>query len=541
MKIRPLLLLLIVLLCGKGHAQTDRSDAAPIDSVHQYFYEDLYEKMLIRNMDNMLDLWYVNRELTNSKSVLCKLNDDTVSLVHNDSLYIVRLNAISSVIPLAYNDKVKRWIELYTEKRKRSSAAMLGLAQYYFPWMKEIFDKYDVPEELIYLAIIESALNPNAVSKAGATGIWQFMYTTGKMYDLEVNTFIDDRRDPYKATDAAARHLHDLYKIFNDWGLAIAAYNCGPGNVRKAIARAGGGVHDFWSLSRFLPKETQNYFPAYIGALYLMEYHTLHGIQSAEITVPTAVDTIMLQKEVHLEQVATVLELNLEEVKLLNPQYKRLVIPAFIASYPLRLKVPDIIRYMELKDSVHSYNYETYFTPIKVYENQFTGKVDPSLKTGKTYHTVKKGETLSSIASKHQLSVYELKKMNKLTNNTIKIGQRLLVGYTVVEEPKAEPKTVAVENEATLAGIAESDSTGQHAVNVSNPQDSIPKAENSVGNEEPKKVENSEPTYYTVAKGDTFYSIAKKFGITPQRLADYNNIQNMNQLSIGQKLKIPRD
>ncbi|MDL2296514.1 LysM peptidoglycan-binding domain-containing protein, partial [Bacteroidales bacterium OttesenSCG-928-E04] len=450
--------------------------------------------------------------------------DDTTSVANNDSLYAVRLRSISTVIPLAYNDKVKRWIELYSEKRKRSSSAMLGLAQYYFPWMKEIFDKYNVPEELIYMTIIESALNPNAVSKAGATGIWQFMYTTGKMYGLEVNTFVDDRRDPYKATDAAARHLRDLYNIFNDWGLAIAAYNCGPANVRKAITRAGGGKHDFWSLSRFLPKETQNYFPAYIGAFYLMEYHNLHGIKPANISIPSTVDTVMVAKELHLEQLSTTLELNYDEVKLLNPQYKRLVVPAFAEPYPLRLKVPDMIRYMELKDSVHAYNYEVYFSPLKVYENQFTGKEDPSLKTGKIYHTVKKGETLSRIANDHHLSVYELKKMNKLTSNTIKIGQRLLVGYKVIEEKKPEdkPMTVAAENEATLAGIT-ADSTTLAA-----PCDTL--------------LTKIEPqTTYTVQKGDTFYSISKKVGVSPQRLAEYNEITNMNQLSIGQKLKIPLD
>jgi membrane-bound lytic murein transglycosylase D len=537
MTIKKLILLfLTVIFFSQLAAQTNHRPTNPVttpdDSIHRPSDADIYENILMRNMDNMLDMWYVQRELTYSQSVLSKLKDDDLAVVKNDSLYITRLDAITSVIPLAYNDRVKRWIELYVEKRKLSSSAMLGLAQYYFPWMKEIFDKHNVPEELIYMTIIESALNPNAVSKAGATGIWQFMYTTGKMYGLEVNTFIDDRRDPYKATDAAARHLRDLYNIFNDWGLAIAAYNCGPGNVRKAITRAGGGKHDFWSLSTYLPRETQNYFPAYIGALYLMEYHNLHGIKPANIAIPSSVDTVMVTKELHLEQLATVLELDLEEVKLLNPQYKRFVIPAFTTPYPLRLKVPDMIRYMELQDSIHNYDYEVYFAPLKVYENQFTGKEDPSLKTGKIYHTVKKGETLSQIANRYHLSVYELKNMNKLSSNTIKVGQRMLVGYQVVERPKSTT-TVAVENDATLAGLANGTSTQDSTVAQSAP------AKPQTGNASTTTVKTTE--YYTVEKGDTFYSIAKKLNVNPQKLADYNNIQNMNRLSIGQKLKIPKD
>ena len=254
-----------------------------------------------------------------------------------------RLERLNSVVQLGYSPLVRNYINLYANKRQRSSSAILGLAQYYYPWMMEIFDKYGLPEELVYITIIESSLNPVAVSPAGATGIWQFMYTTGKIYGLEVNSFMDDRRDPVKATDAAARHLRDLYNIFGDWGLAISAYNCGAGNVKKAIYRSGGKTN-FWEVKQFLPRETQNYFPAFIGAYYMMNYYKAHGITPAKITIPTMVDTVMVKKEVHFEQIAHVLNISLDEIKTLNPQYKRNVIPAFDKPFPLNHRAARIPR-----------------------------------------------------------------------------------------------------------------------------------------------------------------------------------------------------
>lgn len=473
-----------------------------------------FKQDVLSDMDKMLNLWYVRREIVNSNSVLSQLSDTVQEVSNMDSLYIVRLKNISTAIPLAYNDRVKKWINLYVNLRKRSSSVQLGLAQYYFPWMQEIFDKYGLPEELVYLTIIESSLNPTAVSPAGATGIWQFMYTTGKMYGLEVNTFIDDRRDPVKATDAAARHLKDLYNMFNDWGLAIAAYNCGVGNVRKAILRSGGKT-TYWGISPYLPRETQNYFPIYIAAYYMMKYHNAHGITAANISIPSDVDTVMVQKELHLEQVSKVLNISMEELQTLNPQYKRNVVPAYTQPYPLKLRSQDILRYIELRDSIHAYHYDEYFTPLKVYESQFTGKT-LTLQSKKKYHTVRNGETLSKIASKYGLSVYELKKMNNLKSNTVKVKQRLFVGYEYVA-PKEEPKPVEP------VPAVQTDSTGTTVA--------------------PPPVAQPAPTediIYIVKKGDTLYGIASKYHKNAKEIATYNKLKNMNELSVGQRLKIPR-
>lgn len=476
--------------------------------------DETFQTQLIKEMDEMLDLWYIKSQVP--RVVSSSLVDDTTGVAFSDSLIYQRLRAMKTVVPVAYNNTVKRWIELYIYKRKKSSSVLMGLAQYYYPFMQEIFDKYGVPEELIYLTIIESGLNPIAVSPMGATGIWQFMHGTGKAYGLEVNTFVDDRRDPLKATDAAARHLKDLYNIFNDWGLAISAYNCGAGNVRKAIARSG-GKRDFWGVRPYLPKETQNYFPAYIAALYLATYHNQHGIPSAKISIPFTVDTIMIHQELHFQQIADVLEIDIEELKTLNPQYKRLVIPAYSEPYPLRLKNQDLIKYLELKDSIYNYKYGEFFTPIKVYQGMFTGEAIASTDYKKMYHVVKSKETLASISKKYGLSVNELKQMNKLKSNYVKSNQKLFVGYEYIGKKLTE-------NQDSTAVT-----TSQDSLVTSKPADN-PVAQNP----NPTKV-----TIYVIKKGDTLGSVARAHGITLKQLADYNNISNVNNVSIGQKLKIP--
>jgi len=375
------------------------------------------EDDMFKEMDALLDLWFIKKQMESMN--MGALNDDNEGDCLIDSVVHSRLETLQTVIPVTYNYDIKRKIELYVCKRKRSSSIILGLSQYYFPWMREIFDKYDVPEELIYLTIVESALNPVAVSRAGATGIWQFMYRTGKVYQLEVNTFVDDRRDPFKATDAAARHLRDLYNIFNDWGLAVSAYNCGAGGVRKAIARSGGKT-DFWSVKPFLPRETQNYFPYYIAAIYLVNHHLDHGIPFAELTIPFAVDTVMVRKELHLNQVAEMLEIDLEELKILNPQYKRFIIPAQKDPYPLRLKNADILRFIALEDTIYRHKYEEYFSTIKIQEELLTG--NPEI------YVVKKGDTLGAIAARFRTTVRKLCDYNNMrSTQTLSIGQRLRI------------------------------------------------------------------------------------------------------------------
>ncbi len=480
----------------------------------------------IQKMDSMLNIWYVKSGLDTKHSVLSKLKDDTTAYDNNDTLIFRRLSQIVTAVPLAYNERVKRFIELYSVQRQRSSSVILALAQYYYPWMKAIFDKYGVPEELVYITIIESALNPLAVSRAGATGIWQFMYGTGKLYGLEVNTFIDDRRDPYKATDAAARHFRDLYNIFKDWGLAISAYNCGAGNVRKAIQRSGGKT-DFWGVCPYLPKETQNYFPAFIGAYYMMTYHNLYGITPSTLHIPTNVDTVMVDKEIHLQQVSEVLGIDMDELHILNPQYKRDIIPAYNEPYPLRLQAPDVLRFIAMKDSIEKYRYDYFFNPTKNLATATAANGEVIVQTTPNkYHTVRKGETLSKIASKYGITVSKLKSLNHLRSSSLRVGQRLLVrkGTTITKPAPVVAKDTLTTPKDTLA-IAPADST---TVKI-----------DTVQPVQPPKPSPSVITY-TVKKGDTLSSIARKYGTTAAALAKYNHLRNENAIQIGQKLKIPR-
>jgi membrane-bound lytic murein transglycosylase D len=510
---KKLLIIFFLLIITQAFAQ--EQDA--IDSQESQSDESFQEEML-KEMDALLDLWYIQKQMGSIN--MGALNDNNEEDCLIDSVVIKRLQNLHTVIPLIFNREIRSKIELYVCKRQRSSSIILGLSQYYFPWMREIFDKYNVPEELIYLTIIESALNPTAVSRAGATGIWQFMYATGKAYQLEVNTFVDDRRDPFKATDAAARHLKDLYNIFNDWGLAISAYNSGAGYVRKAIARSNGKT-DFWGVKPFLPKETQNYFPYYIAALYLVSYHLEHGIPFAELTIPFAVDTVMVKKELHLQQVAEVLDIDLEELKILNPQYKRLVLPAYSQPYPLRLKNADILRFIELEDSIYRYKYDELFYPMKVYEGLFTGIPVNQSDYTKVYHTVKQGESLSSIANKYGLSIFEIKKMNNLSSNSVKSKQKLLVGYEYIKKPPVQPTNQI-----------------QDTANVKTPVIDLHAETYQQEPATPQK-QTGTPEIYVVKKGDSLSAIAAKFGTTARKICDYNNLPNINAIIVGQKLRIP--
>lgn len=552
MKYRILLIFLSCLILTGAKAQyyhqpnilLGQKDTTKIDT--SLTEDEIFKSQQIQNMDSLLNLWYIKCELSNKNSTLSQLKDDTAAYDNNDSTMSQRLSQIVTAVPMAYNDRVKRFIELYSVQRKRSSSAMLGLAQYYYPWMKEIFDKYDVPEELIYVTIIESGLNTNAVSPVGATGIWQFMYSTGKLYGLDVNTFVDDRRDPYKATDAAARHFRDLYNIFNDWGLAISAYNCGAGNVRKAIQRSGGKT-DFWGVYKYLPQETQNYFPAFIGAYYMMTYHHLYGIEPASIAIPSTVDTVMVNKEMSFDQIAAVLNINLNEIKTLNPQYKRQIIPAYTQSYPLRLRSNDIIRFIAMEDSIHNYRYNDYFTPTKILESapaQTTNAIAQNSTTTKTvsnnkYYYVKKGDNLSKISNRYGLTVNELKNMNHLRSNTVSVNQKLLVNRGTKTIQVKTP--ISATNSTQLANKPTSKNNNDNlADNIQTSRDTTAVTKTDTPKIKPIQAAQPKPiATYVVKKGDTLTSIAQRYGADAELIANYNKLQNKDALRVGQKIVIP--
>ena len=353
---------------------------------------------------------------------------DTIIAELPDSIYKARLRALPFVIEVPYNEVVRRYILRYVKHNPRQLASLQRKADYYFPLFEDILGKYDLPFELCYLPVIESALNPQARSHMGAVGLWQFMPATGKKYGLEVNSLVDERMDPIRSTEAACRFLKALYSIFGDWNLVIAAYNCGPGNVNKAIHRAG-GKRDFWSIYPFLPKETRGYLPIFIAASYAMNYAQVHGICPASELLYPVTDTIMTAERQHLKQIAANLDITLEELRRLNPQYARDIIPGG-KDYALCLPIDLSGTYIDQQDTILAYN-------AKELIHNRRDEIDLLQRTsvngaysvnGVTYYKIKEGDTLGGIAAKFRVSVKQLKAWNGLTSDFIRAGKTLKIG-----------------------------------------------------------------------------------------------------------------
>ena len=308
------------------------------------------------DLDSLLNLYMAQTYLDSND---CNFQD--VNPVYSKEEYIDRLSRIPSVMEMAYNDVVQKFIDRYSGRLRHSISYMLGASNFYMPIFEESLEAFGLPLELRYLPVIESALNPKAVSRVGATGLWQFMLGTGRQYGLKVNSLVDERRDPIKASYAAARYLYDLYQVFGDWNLVIAAYNCGPGNVNKAIHRSN-GEKDYWRIYPYLPKETRGYVPAFIAANYIMTYYSQHNICPMTSRLPAQTDTIMVNKAVHLEQIAAVVGTNIDQLRALNPMYRHDIIPGNTELMPLRLPLADINKFIDLEDSVYNYKADELLT-----------------------------------------------------------------------------------------------------------------------------------------------------------------------------------
>ena len=344
--------------------------------------------------------------------------------VVSDSIYIDRLSRIPSVIEMPFNDIVKKHIEAYTGRLRNKVSFMLAAANFYMPLFEEALDTYDLPMELKYLPIIESALNPKALSRQRASGLWQFMLRTGKIYGLDNNTLVDERRDPVKSTWAAVRYLKDLYNIYNDWNLVLAAYNCGPGNVNKAIRRAGGET-DYWKIYPFLPKETRGYVPGFIAANYVMTYYCEHGICPMDSQLPAISDTIHINKDLHLQQVASVCNIDIEQLRSLNPQFKKDIIPGNSKAYALQLPNNTANIFIEREDSIYAYEAKKYLNKRRTVA--VSEASTPKNANGAKYHKIRKGDTLGGIARKYGVSVRQLRDLNGIRGNNITAGKNLRI------------------------------------------------------------------------------------------------------------------
>lgn len=388
---------------------------------------DLPEAMTA-NLDSLLDEWHAKKYLFPDTTCV----DPDFNPPFADEVYQQRLARIPAVMEMPYNEVVRTFIDQYSGRLRRSVAYMLGAGNFYVPIFEEALDYYDLPLELKYLPVIESALDPTATSKAGAVGLWQFMLATGKRYDLKVNSLVDERRDPIKASWAAARYLSDLYKIYNDWNLVIAAYNCGPTNVNKAIHRAD-GVRDYWAIYPYLPKETRGYVPAFIAANYIMTYYCDHNICPMKTKWPIATDTVMVSRNLHMDQVAALCGIDKEDLHALNPQYVTDVIPGLSEPCALCMPCDKILAFIDAKDSVYNYRADELLTrraTVAVQQPepaaQRTTKQSSRTSGGKTV-TVRPGDTLSAIAKRNRTTVAKLRRLNGMRSDRLKPGQRIRV------------------------------------------------------------------------------------------------------------------
>lgn len=368
---------------------------------------------------SMTDTLLLDYYLKNAYQTECSLIDSTSYVFCSDSLYMSRLQSLPYVVEMPFNSIVKRYIETYA-KRPKSVGYMLGIGRtLYFPIFEAALERHGVPLELCYLPVIESALNPRATSPVGAAGLWQFMVYTGRVYGLEVNSLVDERRDPIKSSEAAAKYLASLYDIYGDWLLVIAAYNCGPGNVAKAI-RHSGGKRDYWSIYPYLPSETRGYVPIFIAANYIMNFYKEHNICPAEPKVVFTTDTVMVRDRVHLQQIADVTGINIETLRFHNPQYRHDIIPGNIKPYPLTLPMSHADDYVIHRDSILRYKPELAARQIKADPDGYQpGSV--------VYYKVKNGDTLGGIAAKYRVKVSQLKRWNGISGTMIRAGQRLKI------------------------------------------------------------------------------------------------------------------
>lgn len=474
-----------------------------------------------RDLDSLVNSWYVKLALKDfQKTDLA----DTNVVEYPDSIYDQRLARINSIIKLPYNSIIRNHIHVYTVKQREKFSAVLGLMDYYFPVFEDIFDSYGLPAELKYMAIIESALNPNAVSRVGATGLWQFMYSTGRLYGLTINSVVDERRDPIKSTHAAARFLKDLYNIYNDWTLVIAAYNCGPGNVNKAIRRSG-NRKDYWEIYYRLPRETRGYIPQYVAAAYAANYYSEHNIKPLPVNIPVSTDTITVNKDIHLNQISEVMGIPLGELRALNPQYRTGLVPGSTKPYSLTLPVTHLGDFIDLHDTIRNYKQEVYLARSSRIDDPSRSAYVPADVKGKTRltYTVKDGDNLGYIAEWYRVPLSDLRYWNNIYRNTIRVGQKLAV---YVDPSKAD----FYSNVDRMTFAEKQKMIGKTTANTS-----------PAVNTEILPGSDDEYIIYTVRSGDTIWDIVKKFeNVTTTDVLTLNKISDPSKIQAGQKLRIKK-
>ena len=512
----------------------------------------------------LMNNWYLK-----NYTVLDSYVENSKSETVSDEVYIKRLRALPVTIEMPFNSVVKTYIEMYTQRRRTLVEEMLGMSLYYMPIFEQALEKEGLPLELKYLPVIESALNPDAISRVGATGLWQFMISTAKGLGLEVNSLVDERRDPYRASEKAAVYLKNLYNIYHDWSLVIAAYNCGPGNVNKALRRAGGSGKDFWAIYPYLPKETRGYVPAFIAANYVMTYFKNHNISPSLAKKPLLTDTIAVNQRINFNQISKVLNMPIDELRVLNPQFRRDVIPGDTHSYSLCLPTHQVYSFIMSKDSILNYRTDLYgrrdvVEPATISDSKDIQGVEGvdftyETQTVTKWHKVRRGETLAKIAGKYGVTSSSIKRANGLRKSSVKRGQSLKIVTTQRVKVPIEKSDEPTNDELLAANNAgtelDAEQTDTEEIEVAEPAPTTvkpaeqPKAkpepkqkEQPKTKEQPKKRNHSDNagiiTKHTVRSGESLYKIATDNGITVDELKAANNLTN-DAVKAGQTLVIP--
>lgn len=512
----------------------------------------------------LMNNWYLK-----NYTVLDSYVENSKSETVSDEVYIKRLRALPVTIEMPFNSVVKTYIEMYTQRRRTLVEEMLGMSLYYMPIFEQALEKEGLPLELKYLPVIESALNPDAISRVGATGLWQFMISTAKGLGLEVNSLVDERRDPYRASEKAAVYLKNLYNIYHDWSLVIAAYNCGPGNVNKALRRAGGSGKDFWAIYPYLPKETRGYVPAFIAANYVMTYFKNHNISPSLAKKPLLTDTIAVNQRINFNQISKVLNMPIDELRVLNPQFRRDVIPGDTHSYSLCLPTHQVYSFIMSKDSILNYRTDLYgrrdvVEPATISDSKDIQGVEGvdftyETQTVTKWHKVRRGETLAKIAGKYGVTSSSIKRANGLRKSSVKRGQSLKIVTTQRVKVPIEKSDEPTNDELLAANNAgtelDAEQTDTEEIEAAEPAPTTVKpAEQPKAKPEPKQKEQPKAkeqskkrnhsddagiiTKHTVRSGESLYKIATDNGITVDELKAANNLTN-DAVKAGQTLVIP--
>ena len=514
-----------------------QSNVSYLDSIKKTFVKD--------NIASCVDsLWM--KELTSLdlyndlENDIKNINlDEKVDYELPTALLKQRLKDMDSKSPfhIDYNQGLENIIKSFLKNRKKAYERLMAISEYYFPLFEDALAKQNVPLEIKYLAVVESALNPKAVSRVGATGLWQFMYQTGKQYNLKIDSYVDDRSDPLKASEAAAQYMTNMYKIFGDWDLVLASYNSGPGNVAKAIRRSG-GQQNFWNIRKYLPQETQGYVPAFLATMYIYEYHKEHGIVPNRAAVKHfATDTIMIQKQISFKQISDLLDIPVAQLQMLNPQFKLNVVPAYFDNkHFLRLPIDKIAVFTSNEEKIYAYvqhESELREKPFSRFQTALASR--DSIESGESYmvsktkfYKVKRGDNLSEIADRYDVSVSDIKKWNKLKSNKAPLGRKLKI---ITNERIAARVKKPQADSTAVASVSKSTATVTTTLAQVAPKDQkVYKEEKVVSFQDVTK-------FHKVKKGDNLSEIASKYDVTVSDIKKWNKLNN-NNVAAGKSLKI---